>query len=45
MIYLIETVDHVFHADVIAYCHQNRYVRFAIYDLFTLSIQINFAKH
>ena len=30
-------LDHVFHTNIIAYCHQNRYVRLAIYThLFTL---------
>ena len=31
-------LNHVFLTNIIAYCQQNRYVRFAIYtDLFTLS--------
>ena len=31
MIYLFNALDHVFHTNIIAYCQQNQYVRFAIY--------------
>ena len=39
-------LDQVFHANIIAYCQQNRYVWFAIYtDLFTLVSKIIFMKY
>ena len=34
-------LNHVFHANIIAYCQQNQHVQFAIYtDLFTLRCYI-----
>ena len=41
LIYCFNTLDHVFHPNIIVYCQQNRYVRLATYTDYSLTFWKN----